>query len=133
MKNIKLIWLCILIQSCAVKSNIENKNIYKIFKEEKFREYVFCHGQKDNDTVLFIAKSAELTSCEKKIKYISSENLKMISMIKSGTDTIAFIYFMRTTNGLKMMSGEYAPGDPKKIYLDSYWQYPYSFDCNSIK
>jgi len=133
-KTIQVILFCILIQSCGVKSSVEsqNKNGYRIFKKEKFREYVFFHGKKDNDTLLFVAKNEDINDCKKGIKFIYTENLKTVSMIKSKTDTIVFNYFMRTTNGLKAMSGEYAPGDPKKIYLDSYWQYPYSFDCNSI-
>ena len=83
--------------------------------------------------MLFVAKNEDIRDCKKVIKFIDTENLKTVSMIKSKTDTIVFNYFMRTTNGLKMTGGEYAPGDPKKIYLDSYWQYPYSFDCNFVK
>ncbi len=110
-----------------------NVEIYRI---DKHGQYSVLYGKREEDTIAFAIRTILIETCGKP-KFVSIEGLKTIMSLDQfdGPDII-FTYTGSSINGFPkgIRVGGGAPGQWNKLYVDTYYQYPYLIeDCKSFK
>ena len=135
MKRFVVFFAFIIFCSCDSQRNYGESDCVTIYDKKDYDIYTMFYCTKLNDTLLLIGKKSKLENCVNS-KYVDKRKLKILYNLELSTgDSVIFHYKVRDTNKKFMYTaGGGAPGQPDKVYFDTYSQFPlYLDDCSNFK
>ena len=115
---IKFILFCTLFFGCKSLQNYPNIENYNYLKKEIAKDYQLLSYSSSNDTILIVLKKELLGKCRK--LNITKTDLKKIKRIDKIDPKIGFYYNSNTTEGIKIKTGAFEPGQNGIIKFYSY-------------
>lgn len=122
--TIKFITFLFAFLLCSCHSQKRSNNeCYHIFKKDTIKDLTFLHGEKKNDTLLFVIQERKNNKNIDTKCIFFSEKMKKIESINSGNEMIYF-EFKRKIIGknIQLNVGSFAPGT--KNIVNSYYSLP---------
>lgn len=122
--------------SCTSLNKVDNTIKYKYVSKISLVDNDLLTYSREADTILIVIKKDLSKKCTN-LKFVILDDLKMkkISNLKDNNKTIDFHYIIKSTDGLKVKTGNFAPNNTlKNETIYSYKSFPYLIEnCEQIR